>query len=296
MKGDILVKLKQKSIPYLFLIPIFVSVALFRYVPTFMAIFRSFFYWDGRNISRFIGFSNYIDLINDGVFIKSLKNILVFSGIRLVFIILFSFVAAELIYNLNSKKWSYRWKVLFVAPMVVPWTVTLLIWQFIYSPQVGMLNNLLNSFGLEFLTQAWLGNSSTALISVAMVQFPFVATIQFLIIVSGLQNIPEAVKESAILDGATTIRRIISIDIPILKPQLILASLLTLINSFQRFAIFQVLTKGGPGNATQVPGYYLYQNAFNYGRFGYASAIGVILMLMLLSISYFNIRNMNSEL
>jgi len=290
------VKLKQKSIPYLFLIPIFVSVALFRYVPTFMAIFRSFFYWDGRNISKFIGFSNYIDLINDGVFIKSLKNILVFSGVRLVFIILFSFVAAELIYNLNSKKWSYRWKVLFVAPMVVPWTVTLLIWQFIYSPQVGMLNNLLNSFGLDFLTQAWLGNSSTALISVAMVQFPFVATIQFLIIVSGLQNIPEAVKESAILDGATTIRRIISIDIPILKPQLILASLLTLINSFQRFAIFQVLTKGGPGNATQVPGYYLYQNAFNYGRFGYASAIGVILMLMLLAISYFNIRNMNSEL
>ncbi|RCW62461.1 carbohydrate ABC transporter permease [Halanaerobium sp. ST460_2HS_T2] len=289
-------KLKQKSIPYLFLIPIFVSVALFRYVPTFMAIFRSFFYWDGRNISKFIGFSNYIDLINDGVFIKSLKNILVFSGVRLVFIILFSFVAAELIYNLNSKKWSYRWKVLFVAPMVVPWTVTLLIWQFIYSPQVGMLNNLLNSFGLDFLTQAWLGNSSTALISVAMVQFPFVATIQFLIIVSGLQNIPEAVKESAILDGATTIRRIISIDIPILKPQLILASLLTLINSFQRFAIFQVLTKGGPGNATQVPGYYLYQNAFNYGRFGYASAIGVILMLMLLAISYFNIRNMNSEL
>jgi ABC-type sugar transport system permease subunit len=261
-----------------------------------MAIFRSFFYWDGRNISKFIGFSNYIDLINDGVFIKSLKNILVFSGVRLVFIILFSFVAAELIYNLNSKKWSYRWKVLFVAPMVVPWTVTLLIWQFIYSPQVGMLNNLLNSFGLDFLTQAWLGNSSTALISVAMVQFPFVATIQFLIIVSGLQNIPEAVKESAILDGATTIRRIISIDIPILKPQLILASLLTLINSFQRFAIFQVLTKGGPGNATQVPGYYLYQNAFNYGRFGYASAIGVILMLMLLAISYFNIRNMNSEL
>lgn len=289
-------KLKEKSTPYLFLLPIFISVALFRYIPAFMAIFRSFFYWDGRNISQFIGFSNYIDLIHDQVFLQSIKNILIFSGIRLVLIILFSFIASELIYNLNSQKWSYRWKVIFVAPMVVPWTVTLLIWQFIYSPQVGILNNLLNSLGLGFLSHAWLGNSATALVAVALVQFPFVATIQFLIIISGLQNIPEAVKESSLLDGATTLRRIISIDIPILKPQLLLASLLTLINSFQRFALIQVLTKGGPGNATQVPGYYLYQNAFNYGRFGYASAIGVILMLILLTISYFNIRNMNSEI
>jgi len=294
MKGDL--QVKQKRIPYIFLIPIFISVAAFRYFPTFMAIFRSFFYWDGKDLSRFIGFSNYINLIQDEVFIQSIKNIMIFSGVRLVLIILFSFIAAELIYNLKSKKWSYRWKVLFVAPMVVPWTVTLLIWQFIYSPQVGMLNNLLSGVGLDFLTQAWLGNSSTALIAVALVQFPFVATIQFLIIVSGLQNIPGSIKESALLDGATTFRRIISIDIPILRPQLILASLLTLINSFQRFALIQVLTKGGPGNATQVPGYYLYQNAFNYGRFGYASAIGVILMLILLTISFINMRHMNSDL
>lgn len=287
---------RARLTPYLFLIPVFTLVIGFRYYPTLLAVVRSFFYWNGTGTATFVGLENYVELFGDSTFLISLRNLVVFTVARIVMIASLTFIVAEVIHSFASDARAYRWKVAFVVPMVVPWVVILLIWRFIYNPDIGILNRLLDLLGLDGLRRAWLGDPDSALISLALVQFPYVATIQFLIIVSGVQSIPTEQKESSMLDGAGVVQRILFIDLPIVRPQIILAILLTLIYSFQRFAMFEVLTQGGPGSATQVPGYYLYQSAFNYARFGYACAIGVVLMVILMSISSLNLKFMESDL
>lgn len=287
---------RARLTPYLFLVPVFILVIGFRYYPTLLAVVRSFFYWNGTGTAIFAGLENYVELFGDSTFLISLRNLVMFTVVRIVMIASLTFIVAEVVYSLASDARAYRWKVAFIVPMVVPWVVILLIWQFIYNPDIGILNQLLDIFGLDGLRRSWLGDPDSALISLALVQFPYVATIQFLIIVSGVQSMPIEQKESSMLDGAGVLRRILFIDLPTVRPQIILAVLLTLIYSFQRFAMFEVLTQGGPGSATQVPGYYLYQSAFNYTRFGYACAIGVVLMMILMSISSLNLKFMESDL
>ncbi len=268
-----------------FLIPLFSLLITFRYYPLFSAIYHSFTQWNVIS-SKFIGFQNYMTLFKDSLFLSSLSNIFEYILITVIIITVMSIVGAELIFNLRSNKLSSFWKYLFVIPMIIPYTVFMLLWKFIYNPYLGVLNGLLNSIGLGFLTQPWLGSPSTALYAVAFVGFPFLSTAQFLIILSGLQSLDRSILESAEIDGTTTLTRIFSIDLPLIIDKIVLAIVLTIIWNFQALTNFYILTYGGPGSSTLVPGLYLYEMAFENNSLGYACAIGVIMAVIALGLVF----------
>ncbi len=271
----------SKHVPFLFIFPGFLLLIVFTYYPMFSAFYHSLFNWTIVE-SSFVGLHNYVELFHSNTFLISLKNMTIFVILSTIFITVMAIIGGELVFNYKPKKLSSVWKYLFILPMVVPFSVGMLIWTFIYLPYNGILWQFLTSIGLGNLAIPWLGLPSTALIAVIFVGFPFLSSLQFLIILSSLQNLDSSVLESSILDGCSTFKRILKIDLPLIMDKIFLIILLTAIGGAQVAASMLILTNGGPGNSTMVPGLYIYQTAFNQSRYGYSSAAGVVLMFITL--------------
>jgi len=204
-------------------------------------------------------------------------------------------ITAEIIFHLRHERVRHFWRVLFVVPLVVPPIVIWLIWQFIYSDQ-GVFNNLLTWAGHGELTRGWLNDPQFALPSIFFIGFPFVYPIALLIYYAGLLNISPDVHEAAQLDGITAISRFFKIDVPLIVGQIRLIALLVMITVVtQGYQTVLVLTGGGPGNVTMMPGLYLYNNAFQYQKLGYASAIGVLIFVVILGLTVLITRLLRSS-
>jgi len=172
----------------------------------------------------------------------------------------------------------------------VPSVVGVLIWQFIYQPDDGLLNNALRGVGLGNLAQSWLGNPDLALYAVMGSGFPFVGGFSVLVYLAGLQSISLEVFDSASIDGAHGLRRFFAIDLPLIAGQIKLNLVLSIIGNVQNFAGILILTNGGPVNSTEVPALYMYNEAFQYGKVGYASAIGVMIFVAILLLTFVSLR------
>jgi raffinose/stachyose/melibiose transport system permease protein len=157
-----------------------------------------------------------------------------------------------------------------------------------------LINETLRGLGLSEWTRGWLSDPETALLAIMMVGFPFVSGFDVLIYYAGLSGIPESVNESAALEGCVGLSKFLRIDIPLVMSQLKLILILTVIHGFQGFEALFVMTKGGPGFKTMVPGLWMYFNAFSFQRMGYACAIGVILFLFIFVLTLLNIRYFRS--
>jgi len=269
---------------YLFLVPIFISMALFKYIPFFTAIVKSFYDWNGANIDRFVGLANYTRLFQDETFYVSLKNIALFTGSFVVINLIFPLFAAVVITNMVSKKAQNFFKTSFLVPMVVPYIIIFLLWRWIYMGD-GMLNQFLDAIGLEQLQQAWLGDSDLALWSIVFVNFPWIGGIYFLIFIAGMITISPELYEVGKIDGINKWQRFWKIELPLIKNQIRLVVILAFINQFQSFENVLVLTNGGPGFSTLTPALYLYKSGFEYNELGYASAIGVVVFVILVSVT-----------
>jgi raffinose/stachyose/melibiose transport system permease protein len=143
---------------------------------------------------------------------------------------------------------------------------------------------------LESWTRGWLSDPNTALVALMMMGFPFISGFDVLIYYAGLSNIPESVTEAAKLDGCVGVRKFFLIDIPMIMSQLKLILILAIIGGVQGFEAIFVLTRGGPGFKTMVPGLWMYFNAFSFQRMGYACAIGVILFLLISTLTLLNTK------
>src|SRR5262249_50031804 len=183
----------------------------------------------------------------------------------------------------------------FVVPMVVPGVVVLLIWGFIYDDQLGLLNQVLRGVGLGGWVRSWLGDPANALTSLIFIGFPWVGGFALLIYYAGLQNISADVFDSARIDGATGFTRFRSVDLPLLVGQIKLLVVLGIIGGLQGSQTPLLHNNGGPGYATTVPGMPLYQNAIAFDRMGYACAIGVALFVVILGITYLNLKYLRSS-
>ena len=274
-------------VPFLFLLPALILLVVFRYFPTFSAIYHSFTIWDIPKPGEWVGLDNYRALFEDDVFLKSVTNIIKYTAGRTFLTMSMALIGAELVYNLHSARWRNIWRVVFTVPMVIPVTVDLLIWQQIYAGRQGLLNELLVGIGLIDRAYPWIGRPDTALWALVFIGFPAVAGFGFLIIFAGLQNLPAEVNDAALIDGCSRLRRVFAIDLPAIRGQLALILILSLNGGLQQFAPMLVVTQGGPVNSTMSPGYYLYTQGFTYGKHGYASAIGTVLMMMTLVLSIF---------
>jgi raffinose/stachyose/melibiose transport system permease protein len=280
----------NRYLPWILLAPVLIHLIIFRYIPTFAAFYYSLTKWNGIKASRFVGLRNYTDLFEDYVFLAGLRNMVIYTSIRVLLLVFFAFLAAELVFSFKSARVRTFWKIIFVIPLVVPISVTYLLWGFVFDPQSGLLNAVLQAAGLGAYSNQWLGTSATALYSIAFVQFPFVAGLSFLVFISALEGISSDVIDACKVEGCGRIRRIFAVDIPMLRGSLIFIAVLIVLGGIQAVEPQLILTKGGPGTATETPGWYVYRAAFQYGEFGLAAAAGVIMVLVGLVFSFYAVR------
>ncbi|MDZ7414051.1 MAG: sugar ABC transporter permease [candidate division KSB1 bacterium] len=279
---------------YLALLPSFALLAVFNYWPIASALVHSVYRWDPGGTEDYVGTENFARLLGDTVVWKSFANLALVMVVNLTLKIAVPLVMATLIFHLAEERWRYLYRVLFVVPMVVPAMVVILLWQFIYA-DCGLLTRLLQELGLGQWVKGWLGSPQTALGSVIGVGFPFVSGFALLVFYAGLLNIPESALESARIEGAGWWYRFWRIELPLLMGQMRVIAVLTMIGTMQGYELFLILTRGGPGYATMVPGLWMYLCGFSFNEMGYACSIGVVLFAAMLGLTVLNLRFMKQE-
>ncbi|MEA1022952.1 sugar ABC transporter permease [Bacillus subtilis] len=281
---------QNKIIPYLFLVPALVFL-LFVYIPIFENVFLSLFQWSSFSPEKtFIGLKNYVELFHDPVFYQALTNNVLYAVISIVCQVFGGLILAAVLEDKLVRKWSPFFRTVFFLPVVISMTVIALLFDFIYNPETGLLNQLLQAIGLDQLTRAWLGDDSTAMLSVIFVsQWQSVGYIAMLYIVS-IQKIPDELYEAARLDGAGKIQQFFHITVPQTKEMSFVAVVMTLTGAFTVFNEPYILTGGGPGNASEVLSTFLYKSAFTKDMMGYASAIATVVLIITLTLSLMQMK------
>jgi raffinose/stachyose/melibiose transport system permease protein len=291
---------------YLALVPTFLLLAIFNYYPFFSAFYTSFTQSDGINLPAWVGLQNFQQLFADQTFLHSFVNIVILTAAGIVQAIVPALIVAAVIFHLWSERWRYFYRVLLIIPVVVPGIVGVLLWRSFLAPansnsmDVGVVNIVLNNvFGLHALTQngqrPWLGDFSTVIPAIIFVGFPWVSSINVLIFLAGWLTINKELFDAAAIDGVTWWSRLWRIELPLIFGQIRLVLILAVIGGLQNYTNILILTQGGPGTASMVPGLYLYDQAFQYFNFGYACAIGVILFVIILAFTILNMRYARSS-
>jgi len=282
---------------YFFIAPLFLGLLVLNYYPFFSGIYHSFFDWDSIGTSKFIGLKNFQELFGDQEFLRTIPVLLKIMLPRLAISIFVPLIAAEMIFAVRSEKARYWYRVLVLVPMVAPGVVQLLLWEFIYDPNNGLLTSLLRAIGLMEPRQIidWMGNPHTVIGSIIFMYFPWIGGTSVLIYMSGLMNISGEIIESTRLDGANTFQRIWFVDMPLLLGQIRYFLIFGLIGGIQDYNVQLVLTQGGPGYTTFVPSYYMYRKAFAAGRMGYASCVGVVMFVVIMTLTMIFYRYLNND-
>jgi raffinose/stachyose/melibiose transport system permease protein len=237
-----------------------------------------------------VGLSNYLKLAKEPILLTMLRNNMLYVIISLCVQVGLGTTLAILLETKYCRKFSSLYRNILFLPALMSLTAVGLLWQFVYTPNIGLLNALLGSVGLEQLQHAWLGDKNTAIFAIiGMSQWQFTGYVTILMIVA-IQKVPEEYTEAAIIDGASTLQRSLFITIPSVKEQLLVCSIITIIGAFKLFTEVYVTTAGGPGNSTQVLGTYLYHQAFLYDDLGMAATVGMVILVITFSISIFQLR------
>lgn len=274
---------------YAFILPAIVLLAVFAYYPVFSALYHSVFKWDGYSAPRFVGLGNFRAMLHDPLMRAAVVNVAKLAAFNVFISVSVPLLVARLILSVKSLRLQYVFRVVFVIPLIMPRVVIYLIWQFLYDPNFGLLNRLIQDLHV-WQPQAWLGNPHEALYSLMAIGFPWVDGFALLIFTAGLQNVPKELLEAAQIDGTGVIRSFLRVELPLVMGQVKLIAVLNMIWSVQDFTTVLVLTQGGPGTSTMVPGMSLYQAAFLNQQMGYACAIGTLLFLVMLIITYVVLR------
>lgn len=271
------------------LAPTLVLLVMFNYYPAVLGLSRAFTRWETGEDPQWIGVGNFVAMWHDEFLRLSLRNLFILLIASVLKTLTMPLLVAELLMSLRSPRWQYVLRTAFILPMVVPGMVTMLLWSFIYDGSVGLLNQLLEAVGMSALARSWLGESGTALWAIIGIGFPWAGGLALLIYLAGLNQISGDVWDSCQVDGVSGLRRVWYVDLPLLLPQVRLLVILTLIGTLQDFGSILILTGGGPGLATHVPALHMYFQAFRFGHYGYAAAIGLTLFVAIFVLSLLNL-------
>ncbi|MFD0717175.1 carbohydrate ABC transporter permease [Paenibacillus sp. GCM10027626] len=287
---------RTTAIAYLFLVPTVVMILVFNYYPAIAAFVYSFTDWNGFTQPSFVGLRNFTEMFTTKVFTQAFWNLLWLSLVKVIISITIPLLVAFLIYKVKSSRLQNLYRLLFVFPLVIPMMVILLLWQFILNPDVGLINAILSWLGIpESSLPLWLGSPDTSLISIMLIGFPWVDGVAMLIFLAGFQSIPRSIVEAATMDGAAGLRKLVFIELPLVLSQVKLILILTIIGTLQGFQTQLVLTGGGPGYSTTVPGLIMYQEAMSNNRLGFACAIGVVLFILIFALTLINNKYLKSS-
>lgn len=273
---------KVFGIGMLYLLPALLLLGVFLFYPMFRTLYYSFFNVTGGGVVQdFIGLEFYQKLWESSDFRKSLKSTFLFVLITVpaeIFIALFLAVLAS-----EKMKGMGLFRMIFASTLGVSAAAGATIFLFLLHPSLGVFNNLLALVGIDAVP--WLTNSKWALVSVAMTTVWMHIGINFIILLGGIQNVDQELYESADIDGAGYFTRLFKITIPLITPVLFFVSIIAIIGSFQTFGQIDILTGGGPAGSTNIIVYSIFQEAFRFGNFGYASAQAIVLFCIILVVT-----------
>ena len=280
----------KKRTPYFYMLPGVLMVLLFVYIPVLTNIVYSFFRLSSYSAGQtFVGLDNYRRFFTDPVFPIMLKNNILYCVISLIVQVGFgTFLALVLDSTLIKGKAKNFFRNLYYMPALISLTAVGLMFTFIYEPNIGFLNKVLEIFGLE--GHSWLGDSKLAIFSIiAMSQWQFTGYITLLMVVA-FQNVSQDYIEAAKIDGAGPVKRALTILLPLAKEQLLVCTIITVIGAFKLYTEVYATTSGGPGNSSQVLGVFLYQQAFLHDDLGMAAVTGVFIFVVTVALSILQIR------
>lgn len=277
--------MKKNLGAYLFLLPAGIILLVFFFIPFFQTIQLSFLDYS-NNIYKptFIGFGNYIELINSPLFLKTILNTFYFLILCVPFLVIFPLFLAILI-NQNIKC-KNAYKILIYLPVVVSIVVVAIAFKWLYAPS-GLLNFFIEKIGLKPV--GWLTDPKVAMISVALVTIFKGVGYYMMIYLSALMSVPKELYEAADVDGITGFKKHMAITIPHLMPMIALVSTISSISALKVFVEIYVITRGGPMDSTKTIVYYIYERAFENLDLGLASAGAVILLFIVMGFSMLNI-------
>jgi multiple sugar transport system permease protein len=270
---------------YVFILPWFLGLLIFSVGPVVASFVLMFMHWEVLTPPKFAGLDNFQRLLADPLFIKSLTNTAIYTIFAVPLQLLMALFAALLL-NINVRGTNI-YRTLLYLPTQMPVAASSILWFFIFSPTYGLANQLIGSFGIP--PQKWLFD--TQLVKPAMI---LMATWGFgnamIIFLAGLKAVPEVLYEAAKIDGGGSWQLLRYITLPMISPTIMFNLVIGLIGAFQVFTSVFILTNGGPGNASLMLNLYIYNNAFQNFRMGYASVLAWVLFAFVMILTIIQLR------
>ncbi|MDE7444870.1 MAG: sugar ABC transporter permease [Lachnospiraceae bacterium] len=276
---------------YMFLLPNLIFFVGFVIIPMILCIYTSFFDSTmGKDTTDiFIGFQNYRDLWKDQIFLRSLKNTFIIVLVSVPVVCVFSLWVASAIYNLRGPILS-TFRCIFYLPVVTGSVAVTVVWKWMFNNYYGIFNYIGKSLGLLDTNINWLGDERFALWCIILILFTTSVGQPIVLYVSALGNVDTSLVEASEVDGANHFQMFWKIKWPLIMPTTLYILVITTINSFQCFALIQLLTSGGPNHSTDTVMYYIYYTAFKLYRYGYGNAMGVVLAIFIAILSAVQFR------
>lgn len=278
--------MSNKYIITLYTLPALLLILVLVYVPIALSGYYGLMDWTGIGQMQFIGLENYINLIKDEKFWASAGHSFLlglFSAVSLLFYLAISLVLVSKI------KGADFFRKIYLIPMLLSSVAIAQLWLKIFDPSNGMLNKLLEMFGVEN-TPVWLADPNTALYAIFVPIVWQYAGFYILIYYAALKNVPEEIIEAAKIDGATPLQIAFKIKLPMISAVFKVTIMLAVVGSLKYFDLIYVMTGGGPNGASEVMASYMYKEAFELNNFGYASAIGFGLLVICLGMTWLTSR------
>jgi len=260
------------------LLPSLLLIGVFTYYPAVRSLIGGFYAWNGFSPPTYVGLAQFNQYIHSPTFGPEVVHLVILVAGSIATTLVSQFTAAEVVTHLPSRVGRIV-KYVLVLPIVFPPLVLIEVWDYLLEPN-GLIDRIAVNVGLPH--PSWLSNPHTALIGILLIGFPWISNLGFLIFLGGLQNLPKEIMDAARVDGTGALQRTFRIDVPLLFPQFRVVVILSGIYAVQNFVPILLLTNGGPGTATLVPGLDMYQSAFQNDQYGYGMAIGTLLFATML--------------
>ncbi len=275
---------RNRWAPYLYVLPALVVYGLFLLFPVFRTAQFSLFEWRGFGPSTFVGLDNYVQLAGDEAFLAAISHALVLIVFYALLPLVVGLVLAAILRR-GQVRGMGVFRVLIFLPQVIALVVVAIAWRQIYAPN-GSLNAMLGLVGVESDT-GWLGEPGLALTAVGFIGFWLETGLVMLLLLAGMNRIPDEHFEAARLDGAGPVREFFAVTLPAVKPEIATSLVLTIIAALKTFDLVYMTTSGGPGTATTVPSFEVYNRAFQLKQVGSASAVAMVLTVLVFVINVF---------
>lgn len=279
---------------YAFMVPSLIFFLGFVIYPMIQCVVTSFFDSTMNRADIFIGFQNYVELFQDKTFLGALWNTIIIVVVSVPVTCIFSLWVSSVIYNLEGWTCSL-FRVIFYLPVVTGSVAVTVVWKWMFNNYYGIFNYLGKSTGLIDQNINWLGDERYALGCIILILLTTSVGQPIVLYVSALNNVDQSLVEAAEVDGATKFQCFWKIKWPQIMPTTLYILVITTINSFQCFALIQLLTSGGPNHSTDTIMYYIYYNAFKLYRYGYGNAMGVVLAVIIAVLSAIQFKMAKSE-